>query len=439
MVQKVLQFINKDIWRIDLTTLPRYKAVLLQQLRVLIIAIKGFIDDKCQLRASALTFYTVLSIVPVVAMLFGIAKGFEFDRVLEKQLKEDFAVYEEILTPTFEFAHSLLAETKGGLIAGIGILILLWSVMRVLGHIEHSFNEIWQVQKARTIVRRFTEYFAIMFVAPLVIILSGSATVFIATQFDTLAHQQEYIRLLGPLVHALLRLAPIFLIWFLFSFLYIVMPNTKVNLKSAIIAGIIAGTVFKISEWGYISSQVGVARNNAIYGSLAALPLFLIWLQIAWTIVLLGAEIAFAYQNLGRYQPEMLPMEVTADRRRLVTLVIANEVIKGFSKGDAPLTSHELSAKLGFPIRLVKQILGELVDCKVLSEIRTANPMEFAYQPARSLDHLSIHKVLRALETHGEDEVDVPNTEAVKKLEAALEQFHLKREQSLENQLIRDI
>src|SRR3972149_3873262 len=289
-IPKIISFIKTDIWRIRLEELPRQKSFFIKQLRIFLLAFRGFTEDKCQLRASALTFYSMLSIVPVIALIFAIGKGFGLEKLLEKQLSTMLKGQQEVMQQVLTFANSLLENTSGGLIAGVGVVLLLYAVMQVLSNIENSFNDIWQIKRDRSFVRKFSDYLSIMLIAPVLIIMSGSITIFITTQITRITESIELIGFFSPLIFLLLKLLPYCMIWLLFTFIYIVMPNTKVNFKSALIAGIIAGTIFQVSEWAYISFQIGVAKYNAIYGSFAAMPLFLIWLQTSWLIVLFGAE-----------------------------------------------------------------------------------------------------------------------------------------------------
>ena len=199
-------FFKIDIWRIRSKNLPMRKYFIIKQLRVILLAIRGFDEDKCLLRASSLTFYSLLSIVPVAAMAFGIAKGFGFEKVLEKQLFENFPAQQEIVTEVISFATSLLENTKGGMIAGVGLVLLLWSVIKVLTHIESSFNEIWKINEARTFLRKFSDYFSIMLISPIIMLLSGSVTVFITTQITVIT---EKIALLGLLPFKISNIARI--------------------------------------------------------------------------------------------------------------------------------------------------------------------------------------------------------------------------------------
>jgi membrane protein len=405
MFQKVLDFLQKDIWRISVKNLPKYQFFLIKQLRVLLLAFRGFNEDKVSLRSSALTFYSMLSVVPVVAMGFGIAKGFGFNKYLEKQLMENLSGQQEVLDWVIKFANQFLDNTKGGIIAGIGVAVLFWSVMKVLGNIESSFNAIWQIRKSRVWFRKFSDYFSMMLIAPVLIILSTSSNVFITTQITRITSEVEVLGMISPLIFFFMKLVPYVLFWLVLTIVYMVMPNTKVNFKSAFIAGVISGTIFVFVQWAYIHFQVGVSKYNAIYGSFAALPLFLIWLQMSWLIVLFGAEVSFAVQNVEKYEFEPDTQNLSTFSWRVLTLMVTRLVVKNFSTGEKAMTASEISKKLEIPIRSVRDIVYNLIDSSIIAEINTQHEKENAYQPAQDINNLSISYVLNAVDHSGTDKI----------------------------------
>ena len=438
-ISATLQFIRKDIWRIRLKDQSRQKGFLIRQMRIILLAAKGFDEDKCQLRASALTFYSMLSIVPILAMIFGVAKGFGFQIALEKQLMENFADHQEVLDQVMSFANALLNNTRGGLIAGVGVVLLFWTVMKVLGNIEDSFNDIWEIKRPRAMVRKFSDYLSIMLIAPLLMLLSGSLTVYVTTQITHIMESIHVLNYLAGLVSFGLRFIPYLLVWLLFTFMYIVMPNTKVDIRSALFAGIIAGTCFQLVEWGYINFQIGVGRYNAIYGSFAALPLFLIWLQVSWLVVLFGAEISFAHQNVDRYELEIDASQVTFEKKQLLTILVAHLFVKRFSQGEPAYSTREVADELEIPIRIVRQVIFELIEIGVISEIKTEDPKIVSYQPARSIEVLSIKYIIDKLNTQGVDEIPEGNSPIVKEIKHSLEEFKGLIGKSTANKLLKDL
>jgi membrane protein len=217
------------------------------------------------------------------------------------------------------------------------------------------------------------------------------------------------------------------------------MPNTKVKFLSGFIAGVIAGIAYQVAQWGYIHFQVGVAQYNAIYGSFAALPLFLIWIQISWLIVLFGAEISFALQNIGTFEFEPDCSRVSLSFKRLLALQITHLITKNFSDEVKPLTANQISHTLEIPARLVYQILYELVGCGVAVETKTEEDQEFAYQPACTINHLTIKHVIDALDKSGTDDIPVAQNRELKILSNTLDTFNDTIEKSSANKLLKDI
>ncbi len=436
---KIINFIEKDIWKIRSKDYSRSKSFFIKQLRILILAVRGFFEDNCILRASALTFYSLLSIVPVVAMAFGIAKGFGFQKLLEQQLYEKFPGQEEVMIQIVHYAHSLLENTKGGMIAGIGVAFLFWAVIKLLGNIERSLNAIWRINKLRTFGRKFSDYLSIIIISPILVILSSSVTVFITTQITLISEKIALLGIFNPFIFFILKLLPYGLVWILFIFTYIVMPNTQVNFSSGFVAGVIAGTIFQVGQWAYIFFQVGVARYNAIYGSFAALPLFLIWLQLSWFIVLFGAEISFSYQNVDSYEFEPDCQNISQIFKKLISLQIAHLVIKAFSRGEKPPTASKITQALEIPIRLVQQTLDELVEGGIFSYAETKENNELFYQPARDINGITIKSIIEALERRGVDNITVAQTSELKILSETLQAFSDVIEKSPSNRLLKDI
>jgi membrane protein len=440
-ISTTTKFIRTDIWRLRLEDLPFGKSFAVKQLRIILLTLRGFDEDKCFARASSLTFNTLLSIVPVVAILFGVAKGFGFESMLKKELFEKFhgEAQQEVLWKVFEYAESLLQVTKSGVIAGIGLVILFWSVINVLSEIEGSLNDIWEIRESRSWGRKFSDYLAIMLLSPLFILLSSSVTVYIQTQITELTNQFKLLGFISPLIFFSFKLIPYALIWILFTIIYVLMPNTKVNIKAGLLAGIVAGTIFQVAQWAYISFQVGTARYNAIYGSFAALPLFLMWVQISWWVVLFGAELSFANQNVDTYEYEPDSNKVSSAFKMVLTLQITHLLVKNFARGERPWTDTEISHHLRMPIRLVHSILYDLVKSNIIAETRTRQDQKFGYQPARDINTLTIKFIVDAIDQTGTNNIPVARTEEFEALSEALEKFREEMEASPNNRLLKDI
>lgn len=423
LLRWIVGFLTVDIWRIRSGSLPPTRSLLIRHLRVVLLALRGFNEDKCHLRASALTFFSLLSIVPVLALGFGIAKGFGYEKTLEVQLIDKLPGQEEILLRAIAFARSLLENTRGGVIAGTGVILLFWTVIKVFGNIEKSFNDIWGVKKPRSLGRKFSDYLSMMLLCPILFIASSSITVFLASQLERVFQETVLLGAIAPLIQVLLKLLPFCVVWILFTFLYIFMPNTKVNFGSGLLAGVVAGTMYQILQWVYVSFQIGVAKYNAIYGSFAALPLFLVWLQFSWFIVLLGAETSFAHQNVDTYEFEPDCLRASTRFKRLIALRIAHLIVRNFCNREKCLTESQIAQTLEIPIRLVREVVYELTESGVISEIKTDAEREAAYQPAQCVEEFTALFVIDALDNRGIDDIPVAESEELVKLTESLKAF----------------
>ncbi|HNW98045.1 MAG TPA: YihY/virulence factor BrkB family protein [Bacteroidales bacterium] len=435
----IYHFLTHDIWHIRLEDLPKAKSFLLKQLRIIVIAFRGFKEDECPLRASALTYYALMSIVPIFAMAFAIAKGFGFEQMLEEQITKNFTGEKEIIETVLGFANKLIEETQGGLIAGIGLIILIWSVMEMFGEMEESFNEIWEQKESRSFIRKFSDYFAIMLIAPILIILSSSATVFVSSTVNSMSNEYAIIGYVGPFISFLLNWTPFFIAWFLFTMLYMVIPNTKVKFTSALYGGVIAGTIYQLAQMGYIVLQLELIDINAVYGSFAALPLLFVWLRVSWISLLLGVEISYAHQNVHKFQYDIDISQISGYNKRLLSLLITHHLIKNFAKGLKPLTDAELSQHLAVPVRVIRRILYDLVGCGILSELKTQNEKETAYQPATDIHKMTIQYVVEKLDEHCEVDVKIHSSQALKDISESMKTFTETIAQSSSNKLLMEI
>lgn len=436
---RLFDFFGTGIWMVRENDLSRTRAFAVRALKILLLSVRGFREEQCPVKASALTFYSVLSVVPIVAMFFGIAKGFGFDKKLQAQLLAKFSGQQDVLLKVFEFSDALLRKTKGGIVAGIGVAFLFWSVISILGRIEHSFNDIWNVKKGRAFARKCSDYLSVMLVCPVIFLVSSSLTVTMASQVKFVAARLEQHGVPAAPILLLLDVLPFILIWTLFTFIYIFMPNTKVRFRPGLIAGVAAGTAYVAIQWVYVAFQVGVARNNAIYGSFAALPLFLIWMQVSWLIVLLGAVISYSVQNLDTLGLPVDAAKVSAEKRRLLSLVIARLVVRSFAEGDKAPTAPEIAARLGMPSPLARRILADLAAGGLLSITRVEEYEEPAYQPAFDIRRITVKTVLDALDRCISVEPAFPAGEDYRGLSETLAAFESAVEESPANKPLIDL
>lgn len=251
-----------------------------------------FQENECYNKASALSFYTLLAIVPVLAVAFGIAKGFGIDKNLEAQILETFYQQREIAEKAIRFARSTLEQTHSSLVAGVGALMLFWSAFGALGALERSLNTIFGAASNRSIGKRMVDFLPILIFIPLLVVASSSATFFIISKIvDFTVHSGVY-EAIKPVIYLIYYSSILLIAWALFFIIYWYIPNQKTPLRPALYASFFAAAAFQILQWAYINLQIYLTSYNAIYGSFAAVPLFLLWVQFNWLIVLGFAQIA---------------------------------------------------------------------------------------------------------------------------------------------------
>jgi membrane protein len=340
----------------------------LRFIKILAFAVERFASDRGYLRASALTFYSALSIVPVAAMLFGIASGFGLDALLRKKFQESFHEHQEVVGWVIRFSESLLQNTRGEMIAGAGVIILFWTLIRVTGNIEESFNNIWRVKRARSFFRKLTDYLSMLLICPAVIILSSSINVYISAHVTVLANNIPIIGDIDFIIFHGLKIVPFLMASALFTFTYMFVPNTRVQWKAGLVGGLVCGALFQLLQSCYIFIQVALSKYNAIYGSFSALPLFLIWLQLSWIIVLFGAEISYVVQNFESCVFERDNEMPSGRLGRLLALRVMLAIVRAFRRGTGPLGSAEAAAACQIPPFAAAVILRNLTTAGLLCE-----------------------------------------------------------------------
>ena len=438
LIARFVGFFTTTIWHARRRERSATQWLLIRLARTVILSIQGFARHHGPLRASALTFFTLLSLVPVAAMAFGIAKGFGFERRLQQELLEKFSAQQEVVEQVIAFAQNMLNNTKGGMIAGIGVIVLFWAVIKVLSNIESSFNHIWGV-RSRKFIRKLSDYLTIMLVCPVLVIMSGSVTVFITSQVTAISGRFELLQMVGPAIYVGLKLLPYTLIWILFTLIYMIMPNTRVRFDGALLAGVIAGSAYQAVQAAYIYFQIIVSKYNAIYGSFAALPLFLLWLQISWFIVLIGAEISHAFQHSNHVDDTAGGLEMSISQTRLIALIVCRHVVQLFHRGLPAQTTTQIAEELALSPALVDNLSDLLVRGKILVRIDSDSDDGQALQPARDIGQLTVNAVVAALEDVGKSDQPLTHLPELAKLSETLTVFRSELDRSSANRLIMDV
>lgn len=405
--------------------------------RTLVSAALNFERRQGSSLASALTFYSLLSLVPLAAMALGVAKGFGFEQLLEKELLKHFAAQQEVVGQVMVFARNLLDNTKGGLVAGVGVVALFWSVIKVLGRIEDNFNQIWDVH-SRPMLRKLSDYLTIMIIAPVLLIMSGSATVFIISQVSALSSQVGLEKVATPAISLGLALAPYLLIWLLFALIYLIMPNIRVPLGGAVLASVLAGSAYQILQVGYVKFQFFVTSYNAVYGSFAALPLFLIWLQLSWIIVLFGAEIAHAFPGSDVFEPEGNPLTASPAQTRLLALAICHDIVHRFHRDEPGLRERDLAREFDISHGQASAMTDLLIQARLVCRVQSDDE-SLLLQPTRDSANITVRDVIAALDNLDASETFPQRHPKLAALSLCLQRLHIEMGASPSNALLRDI
>lgn len=395
---KLYRFLTTDIWSIRHNEVSPMRFFMYTVLKKLILAIEFTTTKRITSSAAALTYSTLLAIVPILAVVFAIARGFGYNKYIEAWFRESLSSQPQAAETIIGFVNSYLVHTKSGLFLGIGLIFMLFTVIMLVSNIEQTFNYIWQVKKPRSVFRTITDYTSMFLLVPLVIVITSGISIFFATIFQ----QIEDTMLLGPIMQFFLQLMPYVIMSGVFVALYVFMPNTKVKIGCAVVPGILAGVAMQGLQLFYIHSQIWVSSYNAIYGSFAALPMFMLWVQISWLICLFGAELCYASQNMEDFAFRTKTEDLSHRYKMLLCIVLTSQICKRFANGGKPFSALDLKLQTGIPIRIVNELLYELSQTHILTEITSGDKGETThYQPAECITRLSVGTVIDRIEAYG--------------------------------------
>lgn len=404
---------------------------LVRQYKLFFYTARGLQEHGTLVRCAALTFYTLISIVPILAVVFAVVKGFGIIEDLIENLYSLFPKNPEIIDYVVEFANKALENTQSGVVAAVGIITLFWAVIRVFGSIESAFNNIWEVTSTRSIARKYSDYIAVIVIAPILWAAANGINSYAQGLFGGID---------AAWVVWVSKLMSIVVMWVMFSFLYYIIPNTTVRVGSAVMAGIVAGTAFILFQWGYFYLQTFMTSYNAIYGSFAALPLFLMWVQYSWMILLFGGELAFAYQNIDKFDEERESLHVNYDSRRKVLLGAMLVVVRHFTAGKGAISLSEVKRALNLPTRIVNSVLRSLVEAKQLIELPSEGKgVENSFVPAKDVTTFTVYNILESVEQAGNSSIDLDASVELQQVGAELERIKQEARTSQQNLKLTDI
>lgn len=387
------------------------KRTLVRIYKLIFYMVRGMLNHGTLIRSAAMTYYTITSLVPIVAVAFALVKGFGLADTLVGSLYGLFPQYPEVIDYVVSFAENALARTQGGLMASVALLMLFWSVIQLFSAIESAFNNIWEVKTTRSIARQWSDYLAVTLIVPILWIVAYAT----GSHLEDVLRDTWYFNLLS-------RLLSMLFMWLMFTLLYLIIPNAKVKFTSALTAGVVAGTIFLLFQWGYVFLQKSMTSYNAIYGSFAALPLFLLWVQISWQILLIGGELSFAFQNITRFGEEHEWQRISYDQRRKVMLATMLIIVRHFQSRGGALSAAEIRRELNLPTRIINDVLFQLTKAGQLIDARkNEDEREASYAPAYDIAQMSIYGVLSAVENHGDNPLEFDTESDLKRVEEILD------------------
>lgn len=396
-ISKGWDFAYKGVWSSPKNT------IWVRIVKTLNLTVTSFLDRDLQTRAASLTFDTLLALVPALALIFAIGRGFGLQDLLRDQLFSYFPAQKEAIATTIQFVDSYLNQSTQGVFIGVGIIILLYTLISLLYSIEDAFNYIWGITKGRSIYQKFTDYIAICLLIPILLICSSGFSIFLSTVLQANVH----IPFLTPLVNWICELFPLILCWLAFTLSFLLIPNTKVSFKYAAISGIISAVAFQILQLLFLNGQIYVTKYNAIYGSFAFLPLLLVWLQFSWLILLSGATLTYSLQNVFAYNYMANSSQVSNDYMRKVAVVVASVIVRRFENGEVPLTCNELARTYKVPMRLVSSLADQLHSLGIINYIDLPDDRK-GLAPALDVSDFTAGRLLRTLDKFGDADF-IPN------------------------------
>ena len=413
-----------------------------QAVKVVNLSIRSYLDRDLQTQACALTYRTVLAIVPALAMLFAIARGFGFQNLLQSELFRYFSAQQQALKTALEYVDNYLSHASQGIFIGIGLVFLLWTLVSLMSSVEDTFNHVWGVTTKRSMQRKITDYSALFMLLPVLMVCSAGITIFLSDAVQRVFEDNP----ITPVVHRLLAFVPIVISWLVFTAAYYLIPNTKVKFTGALFAGILCGTLFHVVQWLFVTGQVYVSKYNAIYGSFAFLPLLLVWMQLSWLITLSGVVLSYSWQNYDSYAHREKVDGISQAYTNQLAIAVAALATKRFKLCEPALTRDELIAKYDIPAMLADKLLTRLQQSGVLIAVKlddNKNSDDIAYHPARDPDDITVNMVTNAMNDMGENHFIGKADSSFDKLFEHIDAQRLAQQQAIDDitllELVKDV
>lgn len=400
-IQRLKEFIQYDLWRqAHINIHAPKKRWLYRILQTLILVGRGFKDQALVVRANSLSFALLFAFIPMLALIYAIARGFGFEEIVSNQLADSFLAEANIAPLLLEWIERYLETARGGLFVGIGLIVLIWAVYAFFNMLENSFNSIWNVKKTRSFSRRMTNYIMTLLLVPILVVVTSGISIFLnSTEILT-----SVLNAIEPIRKFMLRLVPFIATSAVFTWIFIAIPSTKVKFSSAIIPGILMGLLYQVVQALSMFLVVLFTRMSIVYGAFSAIPLILIWLHITCWLLLIGAVLAFAIQNNDLFAYERDIETMSRRYKDYVMLFLLSIIINRFDKGEKPESIQQMAHKNQLPIRLVGQLLSRLEETNIIHRIQLDTEEEPAFVPAMDTQLISVEMVIGRISAQGTEE-----------------------------------
>lgn len=398
------------------------------------LTLSAFFNSSLQTKSMALTYSTVLSIVPAFALLVVIGRGFGLQDMLQDQLYQFFPSQGKGISTALKFVDSYLNSATQGVFVGVGIVVLLWTVVSLLSSIEDTFNSIWGVVRSRTIYQKITDYIAICLMIPVLMICSSGVSIFMSGVVQ--AHLD--LPFITPVVDFSLELVPFVLCWLAFTLSYYLIPNTKVSFKYSAIAGVMAAIAFQVLQLLFLNGQIYVSKYNAIYGSFSFLPLMLIWLQLSWLVLLTGCMIAYSMQNVFTFNLMGDEGAISNQGWHNVALIIMAVCAKRFAEKKKPLSKQEMAVQYYLPIRIVGRIVDKLRTAELIYDVNLGDG-ETGISPAIETDQFTVAEFKKTFDKVGVTDFIADFRDLYKDMLSVIEPLREKSYEQFGKLLIKDV
>ncbi len=390
-IKKFIHFLQHDLWRIDLVHDTKLSSFGVEALRVTHLVIKGAKDDRCHLHASALTYSTLMALVPFLVVVFSVGKAIGFTAAAESVLKFSEEMPEQIQT----FIHNVL-EIVGGInpaaLGSVGGVVFLIIIFKLLSGIEESFNQIWGVQASRAVGEKIRNYLLVIVIAPALMLVANTGSAAIQASAGEVAW-------MGTLASWVVQLAPILILALAFVAVFMFLPNTKVGFKAAVSGGLSSALLIIVVQAIVLKFSTTLFQKYAIYGSFASIPIFLFWLHLNWVILLFGAEFAFAIQNRDTYAQERASAHANMVSKLWVAFSTMQEAVRVFQGSEASLDTKAYAREKNIPVRLMNEVVRLLESAHLLGSVGTEGENRYALLQAP--ENITAKKIYDLMITHG--------------------------------------